>query len=222
MSNVGRDNLTGRQNRRAEVVFFDPEELPAAHGSEAVAGDGLYASGRYERARLLPLGEDEALLRITLLDVNGEPIPRARFEAQTRAGPLVAEADADGVALVPRALVDRRFRLEWHPPDDEKRRYISLHELSADGETTHGLQRRLANLGFERDGDTNEAVRLFQAFLGLPQTGILGDVTKLINQWHETGVKPTPNPDDYPLPPSPDGEAEDPYEHGIEPEDHDH
>jgi hypothetical protein len=198
--NPGQDGVAERLNRRVEVMFFQPGELPRKHGSDDPPGDELYASGRYQQVRLTPVGSDEALLRITLLDERGDPLPGAKYTAATRAGPWAGVADADGVATVPRALVDTTVLLEWTAPDDDQRRYWNQHSLATDGETEQGLIRRLANLGFQRFGDPKLAVVMFQRFFGLPATGKLADVAELVNEWHVTGNRPEVNPSDYEWP----------------------
>jgi hypothetical protein len=211
---VGQDGVAERLNRRVEVNFFQPGELPDAHGSEDPPGEALYASGRYRQIRLAPVGSDEALLHITLLDEHGDPIAQAGYTAKTRAGPWTGTADGSGVATVPRALVDTTFLLEWTPAGDGERRYWSRHMLVTDGETERGLLARLANLGFQRGGDPHAAVDMFQRFFGLPPTGELDDIAELVNAWYETRERPQPNPDDYDWP-------DDEHEHDDE-DDHGH
>lgn len=194
----GQDGVAERLNRRVEVMFFQPDELPAAHGSEQPAGDELYASGRYKQIRLEPFGSDEALLRIALLDEYGDAMPQARFTVETRSGLLTGTADGSGVATVPRALVDVEVSLSWKPADSDMPEYASVHALMTDGKTEQGLRQRLANLGFEWDGhDLERPVVMFQRFLGLPPSGKLGDVRDLINDWYSTGERPTPDPDQF-------------------------
>ncbi|KIG17339.1 hypothetical protein DB30_03396 [Enhygromyxa salina] len=204
-----QDGVTERLNRRVEVMFFQPGELPAQHGGEDPPGDEIYASGRYQQVRLGTVSSDEALLRITLLDEHADPMPSAKYEVNTRAGPWTGVADADGVASIPRALVDTSIKLLWAAPDDEQQRYWSNHDLATDGETDEGVLRRLANLGFDGFGDPEHAVIKFQRFLGIPPTGKFEDVAELVNDWYVAGRRPEPNPEDYDWPEQ-------------EPDDHDH
>ncbi len=198
----GHDGVAERLNRRVEVMCFEPGELPRAHGSEDPQGDELYASGRYQHVRLAPVGSDEALLRVTLLDEHGDAMPGARYTAKTRGGPWSGTADAGGVATFPRALADAEVEIHWNAADDEERRYVQFYRLVTDsGETDVGLLRRLANLGFA--AETTRAVALFQRFLGLAPTGKLEDAASLINEWYTTGRRPTPDPEDYPAPEEP-------------------
>ena len=207
----GQDGVEGRFNRRVEVNFFQPGELPEAHGSEQPPGEGLYASGRYRQIRLAPVGSDEVLLRVTLLDEHGDPMPEAEYSADTRAGPWTGVADGDGVATVPRALVDTSFELEWTAVTDDERPYWSRHVLTTDdGQTESGLRRRLANLGFDRPHGPTNPIVLFQLFLGLPPTGVLDHIAELVNEWHVTGQKPTPDPSRF-------SEHEPPYESEYDP-----
>jgi hypothetical protein len=90
-----QDGVAEQLNRRVEVMFFQPGERPEQHGGDEPPGDELHASGRYQHVRLTPIGSDEALLRITLLDERGEVMPGAKYSAKTRAGPWTGAETLD-------------------------------------------------------------------------------------------------------------------------------
>lgn len=184
----GVNNLPSAFNRRVDVVFFEPHELPQLPGDPP--GAPLYASQDYE-ARYLPIGKGGGKVPVLLRLLDGdEPLAGTAYRIEQGDELLdsgTSQADGTLFAKLPRESIGIVLRL----PALGRTYALDIAALPPISQTT-GAQGRLCNLGYpcpitgELDEDTQDALLAFQHAHKLPTTGQLdGDTLMTLGEVHD-------------------------------------
>lgn len=172
------NNFASATNRRVDIVFFAPDELPELPGDPP--GHPLYGTKDY-RAEYIPLdGGARHLVRLQLLD-GDEDLAGVDWIIE-RAGEILAEGTTTAGGLVEAELPTDQSGLVLKLPTLALAFALEVAALEPIA-TLEGLQARLANLGYPctptgaRDEATRDALIAFQHDHELEATGEADDDT---------------------------------------------
>jgi len=187
-----QNTVAGRVDRRVEIVLFETDELPDAHGSDDPPGSEFYGSDRYWTTRIKVNRERSPnTLHIQLFDPFNRRVSNAQY--RVRAGEETFTGNAPkGLVTVELSTRPSRCVVEWSSGDAPKgTEFEHRLELFVDYDTVDDpaeqAKRRLVNLGYLVDlskplQDQPSVLRRFQHCTqnryGLSVTGKFDDQTQ--------------------------------------------
>ena len=189
---LGVDDFRSQTNRRAEVLFFNPEEEPDLAQTEAdVEISEIYLPGHYAR-QAVPARKTARVVRLSFVPGSFQAfrIEQAPFSIRTNAGIVVKGSTGPSGAVATKLPADTTtFVLTVLDPDPLPE-FQTLFEqqyrlgVLSPAETPLGAIQRLRMLGLWTGPElvvfsegTTDALRYFQILAGLPATGSLDAAT---------------------------------------------
>jgi len=175
----GVNNLESATNRRVDLVFFDPEEVPDL--SAEPAGSPLYGTTDYI-AKYLPIGKGGGTCPVILRLLHRDKwLGGTKYRVELN-DELIASGTTNADGWVEAELPKDTEGLELRVPSVERSFLLHVADLPPLPNLA-GVQGRLANLGYlcpssgELDDETQEALSAFQNDNELPVTGEADGVT---------------------------------------------
>jgi hypothetical protein len=195
---VGTDGVRSQENRRVELLFFDPGEEPDIAAALANPKTSeIYASGRYARTPLepRPTGKEARILRVFLLDPSHRRMPLARYTVTVGGHRRTGQADESALLVETRVLPAGDCELEWSEASSDPskpHRYAATLSLDVMVPGTDPgdvvAADRLRNLGYS--GELQEMVFAFQADYELDAAEWFHEPTaREIERVHSSGVE---------------------------------
>jgi outer membrane protein OmpA-like peptidoglycan-associated protein len=125
---LGVDDFRSQTNRRVELLFFEPGEVPdIAHAAADPETSDLYLPGNYARTPMRgPTTAKRADVTLSLVNADGDGIPEAEFvmtfdDGSKRTGQL----GADGTLAVSKLLPGVEYTLEYPDFDDVRSKALA-------------------------------------------------------------------------------------------------
>jgi outer membrane protein OmpA-like peptidoglycan-associated protein len=175
----GVNNLDSATNRRVDLVFFDPDEVPDL--SAEPAGSPLYGTKDYI-AKYLPIGEDGGSCPVILRLLGWDGWLGGVEYTIELDGQRLASGTTSTQGWVETELPRNATALVMHLPTLARSFTLDVAALCPASDIA-GLQGRLINLGYlcptsgTLDVETREALRAFQRDHALPPSGTTDGIT---------------------------------------------
>ncbi len=188
---AGASQFRSATNRRVEILFFDPGDLPTfpCHPSPSTCRPAECPIYRLKHFAFDPVPIDQdVVVRVQIIDGDGTPAPGVACSVTDGGTAEGGATDGDGFIGVRPDADAESIEIEWTPegePPVPLRRRIFLNLASGD----ESGRRRLSNLGYVA-ATLEEAVEQFQFAFNRNPTGRLADVQDDIVAWHDDGILP--------------------------------
>lgn len=189
---LGVDEFRSQTNRRVEILFFGPGEVPdLEHAAKDPETSDLYLPGNYQHVSITPVSASGAAVEvgIRVLDADRQPLSGATVKVAQGNLRSTVSSNASGIALATVKRQPTLVHVEWNDPNDATRKF-SLDFFPAPGGGEEGAFERLHNLGYSELPTTEERVRAFQEDFGRDPTGNFRDIEADLTAWHDGGDKP--------------------------------
>ncbi len=174
-----QDQFRSATNRRVEILFFDPGEVPTfpCHPSPQTCQPGVCPIYRLHHYKFDPLPVDYPgrLLRLVLQRLDRTPLAETEFTLTCGDRTIAGVTDDDGTlqCTIPNDAVDGMLETAYYTWDLDLSGLPPVDASAAD-QGVSGAQARLVNLGYDPgdvDGvmseDTVRALKAFQVDQGL-------------------------------------------------------